>query len=254
MSTYKSKGIILKRSNFSEADRIVTVFTATIGKIRAVAKGVRRTMSKLSGNLELFTHSNLVFAKGRNIDLIVGSDTIDSFNNLRSDLSKTSIAYYIAELTDKLTPDEHKDTRIYELLVKTFRRINQDKFPISNFQFSMVLITRFFEVKLMNYLGYSPELYKCVHCNKKIDSNSNYFSSFLGGILCKNCRNYDKRAIRISTDAIKILRFLQKNDLDNVKINRKALREIEEVLRDFIVFILEKELKSTEFIKKISIL
>src|SRR3990167_2736637 len=98
MPSYKTRGIIIKRSNFSEADRLVTIFSKDRGKIRAIAKGVRRPLSKLGGHIELFCLTNFVIAEGRNLDIISGAEIEKCFFDIRSGLDKTSTAFYLGEI------------------------------------------------------------------------------------------------------------------------------------------------------------
>jgi len=90
--TYQTEAIIIKKIKLGEADRILTLYTPHLGKIQGVAKGVRRPRSKLAGHLELLTHSQVSLARGRNLDTISGSQTIDSFLPLKSEVWLTSCA------------------------------------------------------------------------------------------------------------------------------------------------------------------
>src|SRR3990170_1939622 len=96
--TYQTEAIIIRKTKLGEADRILTLYTPYLGKIRAVAKGVRRPRSKMSGHLELLTHSQVSLARGRNLDTITGCQTINSFLPLKSHLWLTACALYVAEL------------------------------------------------------------------------------------------------------------------------------------------------------------
>ncbi len=102
---YRTPAIILKRQDFGEADRILTLFTPERGKLRVIAKGARKITSRKGGHIELFTYSNLLIAKGRNFDIVTQAETIQSFRKLREDLSRITYAYYIAELVDLFTQE-----------------------------------------------------------------------------------------------------------------------------------------------------
>lgn len=116
MHSRKTEGIVLKRSNFGEADRILTIYTRHYGKIRAIAKGVRKITSRKAGALELFNHSRLVLARGRNLDVIAEIQALNSFRAWRKNLLSVGLAYYFCELVDKLTPDEQENQRVFSLL------------------------------------------------------------------------------------------------------------------------------------------
>ncbi|MBI5465520.1 DNA repair protein RecO [Candidatus Gottesmanbacteria bacterium] len=119
--TYKTEGIILKRNNFGEADRILTIFTRRFGKIRARAPGIRRTTSRKAPHLELFNLATLFLAQGKNIDIVTEAQTIDNFSGVRHDLKKVSLAYYLCELVDSLCPERQENKEVFNLLTKTLK-------------------------------------------------------------------------------------------------------------------------------------
>lgn len=114
--TYKTEGIILKRRNFGEADKILTIFSKHYGKIRAIAKGIRKITSRKAGSLELFNLCKFVFTKGKNLDIISEVEVLNNFSFWRKNLKKVGIAYYFCELVDKLTPEGQVNKAIFELL------------------------------------------------------------------------------------------------------------------------------------------
>ncbi|MDQ3929933.1 MAG: DNA repair protein RecO, partial [Chloroflexota bacterium] len=157
---YKSEAVIIKRSDLGEADKILTIFTSHFGKLRVVAKGVRKVSSRLAGHVELFTRSQMLLAKARNLDIVTQSETLDSYRPLHDDLDRVAHAYYAAELFDSLTPDELESYPVYRLMVEGFGLLSSDAEP------SRVL--RWMELQLLGYLGYAPELTKCVECRNDI--------------------------------------------------------------------------------------
>jgi len=148
--SFKTEGIILKRMNYGEADRILTIYTSHHGKIRAMAKGVRKLQSRKAGSLELFNHSVLFLIKGKNLDLITEAQAINLFKSWRKNLIKVGIAYYLCELVDKLTPDNQPHEAVFELLKETLKKIGLKENKI---------LVREFEEKLLNELGFGvPEV------------------------------------------------------------------------------------------------
>jgi len=123
MRTYKTEGIILKRSNFGEADRLLTIFTKHYGKIRVRAPGVRRTTSRKAPHLELFNLSTLFLAQGKSIDVVTEAQTLDNFSGIRKDLNKVGVAYYLCELVDSLCPERQENREVFNLLTKTLREV-----------------------------------------------------------------------------------------------------------------------------------
>ena len=119
MSTYKTEGIIIKRNNFLESSLILDIYTKDYGKVEAVARSARKAKGKLKGHLELFLWTEMILAHGKSIDTITSSLTIESFFGLRNNLKLSYGAYYILELVDKMTAEEHQDERIFYLLKKS---------------------------------------------------------------------------------------------------------------------------------------
>ncbi len=247
MATYKTNGIILHRRNFSESDRIITIFTLDHGKIYTIAKGIRRPVSKLSGHLELFTYCDLFMASGRNLDIICQAETKNSFRHIRHNLFKTSIAYYMAELVLRVIQERQENKEVFKLLKETFYYLSKDGDP--------EILVRWFEINLIKNVGFHPEFNWCVHCKKEIKENQEvFFSANFGGILCSSCKKFDYSVFKLSEDALKNIKILQKGKLQNIyklEIKEDILDEIENLMNFYISFILEKELKSKKFIQKI---
>jgi len=146
---YKTEGIILKRKNFGEADKVLTIFTKHYGKIKVIAKGIRKITSKKAGTLELFNHCKLVLAKGKDLDIITEAQVINNFSSWRKNLNKVGVAWYFCELVDKLTAEEQANKDIFELLKNYLENLNQGNKP----QF-----IRSFEEHLLNQLGFGIPL------------------------------------------------------------------------------------------------
>jgi DNA repair protein RecO (recombination protein O) len=156
MSSYKTEGVILKRLNYGEADRILTIYTKHYGKIRAIAKGVRKITSRKGGNLELFNHCILFLAEGRNLDIVTEAQVVSSFSRLGDDLEKAAAAFYVVELVDQLTPDGQVNRRVFDLLVDALNdlqsAINRSEgSPLADNQ---QLTIHKFEIELLRLLGF----------------------------------------------------------------------------------------------------
>ncbi len=147
MSRYfKTEGIVLKRINFGEADKILTIYTNHYGKIRAIAKGVRKLTSRKGGNVELFNQIVVFLNKGRNLNILTEVQVLNTFKVWRRDLKKVAVAYYFCELVDKLTPDEQSHRVVYKLLVDFLSKIGSTK--------GLPKLIREFEEKLLIELGF----------------------------------------------------------------------------------------------------
>ena len=147
MPSYKTEGVILKRSNYGEADRILTIFTKHYGKIKAIAKGVRKITSRKGGNVELFNHCVLFLAKGKNLDIVTEVQVINSFSRLGGGLEKAAVAFYLVELVDRLTPDGQVSRQVFDLLVGALSGLQAADNKRQD-------ITQDFEVRLLSLLGF----------------------------------------------------------------------------------------------------
>lgn len=239
MATYKTSGIIIKRTNLREADRILTIYTQEHGKIRAVAKGVRKTLSKLAGNLELFCLDKLLIAEGRNLDIIAEVENIKCYFSLRSNLRATHMAYYLAEIVDQMTLENQSHPSIFDLLEQVLEGLSS--------QANRLLIP-FFEINFLSESGFKPELYQCLNCGKKIIAQKNYFSFSSGGLVCGVCQASDQL---ISNQAIKVLRLFLKNKatiVNKISLENKLIKEIEELTSNYLKYFHQKEFNARRFI------
>jgi DNA repair protein RecO (recombination protein O) len=243
---YQTEAVIIKKIKLGEADRILTLYTPKLGKIRAVAKGVRRPKSKLSGHLELLTHSMVSLARGKNLDTITGSQTINSFLSLKSDLELTSCALYFSELTDQFAPEHSENETLFRLLLNSFERLSQKA--------NREMVLRLFEMQLLETAGYRPELYHCIGCRSNLEPVNNSFVPNSGGFFCPSCSRNLPFGVTLSVNALKVMRLLQNDDramLDRLVINRELAGEVENTLKFYIRFLLEKEVKSAAWLDDI---
>jgi len=243
---YQTEAIIIKRIKLGEADRILTLYTPELGKLKAVAKGNRRPQSKLGGHVELLTHSRLMLARGRNLDIITQAQTINNFLAIKDDLELISRGLYIAELVDSFTGEHIEDRRIFDLVLDALQQLSHAN--------DCELVLRYFELHLLNYLGYRPQLQQCTECNSPLKPEANFFSPSRGGVLCHDCGFHEPVARPISLNALKVLRLWQNCDYAaarRVKISSKLDTELEQVMREHIKYLLEKQLKSTAWLDKL---
>jgi DNA repair protein RecO (recombination protein O) len=228
---YKTIGIILKRENFRENDRLITIYTRDYGKIETIAHGTRKIKSKLAGHLEPFTLVDLIIVKGKNFDKIIGSKTINSFCNLKFDLVKIKHGSQILKIADLMTKVHLKDEKIFRLLRKTLETISLKSVNQCDY------LTYYFILHFLSLLGYAPELYQCVHCKIKIKPNENVFSFKFGGLLCQKCKEIDLDSLNISTNAIKVLRLmLNEREFKKIKIDLNLFQEIKKIIDLFLKY------------------
>jgi DNA repair protein RecO (recombination protein O) len=241
---YQTEAVVIKKTKLGEADSILTFFTPHLGKIQGFARSLRKPRSKLAGHLELLTHSQVSFARGRNIDTITGSQTINSFLPLKSDLWLTSCGLYVAELVNQFTADHQENFSLFRLTLETLARLCRadDK----------DLILRYFELHLLEGVGYRPQLHECVTCHRVLEPTTNSFSPGAGGMLCPDCTLGQSLAYPLSVNVQKVLRLLQSSDYasaSRVKTDPELAHEIETVISSYLKYLLEKEVKSAAWLE-----
>lgn len=243
MATYKTRGIILKRQNFHEADRILTIYTEDHGKVKIIAKGVRKLLSRLGGHLEPFYLVNLVVAEGRNIDVLTGVTIENHFLDMRDDLKNMARAYCMGEAVDALTNEREENEEIFRLIWESLEYLEHHP--------EQQVLDEYFQINLLNLLGYRPELYECVHCRKKIEPDEITWDHEHGGVLCERCNH---QGLRVSAEAIKVLRILLARNirvLSRLSVGDKLEEEVDKIIGDFLKYLLQRELISENFIKKV---
>jgi len=165
--TFHAQAVVLRHSEYGEADRILTLFSLERGKFQAIAKGVRKIKSRKAGHLEPFTLVSLFLAEGRNLAIITQAESIRSYPGIKADLKLTGYAAYVVELLDRFTQEEGRNTQLFQLLVETLQRLEEDPEPLTS--------VHYYEVQLLDLLGFRPELNKCTACGKKIEPVDQYF-------------------------------------------------------------------------------
>ena len=244
--TYRCDALTLKKSPVAEADLIVTLFTRDRGKLRAVAKGARRTSSKLLGHLEPLTQVRLSLAQGRNLDYITQAQVIESFADLKQDLGAITKGLYLAELVDGFGSEDSSNQPLYQLAVEILKSIGQD--PESEWPL------RFFEVHLLRLSGLMPELYRCVECQRPLSPGNHRFSPTLGGTLCPDCQPTRAQVRPLSLRVLKVLRLLHRSPLPSVmglKADPTLANELKSVLGGTVSYWLDKEIRSNSFLEQL---
>ena len=211
---FKTEGIVLKRRNFGEADRILTVFSLSSGKISVLAKGVRRITSRRAGNVELLNRVSMFLHKTKGMPILTEAESLQTFEKLKADLKLSTVAYHIIELIDKLTAENQENRILYEHLVQVLRRLERKPRQI---------LIRAFEVKILSLMGFA-----------------NFQESLqLEGV------NIDVK------DLLKDLEFMSWDKIEKIEINEKQALELESVLRYHLEKVIEGTLKSRQYLKKL---
>jgi len=240
---YRTEGVILRRSDFGEADRLLVLSTPGYGKLRVLAKGVRKVPSRKAGHVEPFMRSQFLLARGRSFDIVTQAETLDAYAGLREGLVPVTYAYYLAELVDAFSQEGEENEALYRLLVQTLEALAAGDEP--------GLLARFFELRLLGYAGYRPELQRCVACGASHEPAKVFLSAGEGGMRCRRCAESGGGELEVSLGAFKVLRYLQSREyaaVRGLRLRPGTAREVEQVLRRYLTFALERNLKSVAFL------
>lgn len=230
---YRTQGVIIKKEDRGEANRIFTIYTKEFGKLELLARAERKIKSKLRGGLELFYLSEIEFIQGKTHKTLTDAILINNFKKLRKDLERLAIAYKISEVLDKLVKGQESDKEIWQLLDEVFNKLNNWPLTIGNWK--LEIIYYYFLWNLLSILGYQLELYNCSLCQKKISPKDIFFSPKEGGLICNQCKKSTKYEKPINPDTVKIIRVLFKKDwsiLNKLKIEAKYLKPLK-IISDY---------------------
>lgn len=233
MALRNDQGIVLRSFPFGEADRVVVLLSPNRGKLRTVAKGVRRTTSRFGGRLEPFSHVDLVLYEGRNLDTLTAATTIDSFPRLRSDLDKVVAAGTMVEVADAVAQEEENSRRLFLLLYRGLKALERGPLHPD--------LVASFLLKAAEIVGVSPALRHCAGCGRR--DGLTRFSFSAGGAQCDACRSESAYALRQGlTD---YLAALASSDLDKLPAVDTALSpDAMGVTRRFLEYHLDRRLAS----------
>ena len=242
--TYRAQGLVLKNSPFAEADLLVTLFTREAGKLRAVARGARRSGSKMVGHFEPLTVVRLALARGRNLDIVTQVEVAQNFALLKGELTALSRGLYVAELVDGFGPESYANPALYDLAVETLAAMTRE--PHRD------LVLRCFELHLLRVSGFMPELFHCVECRKTLVPENHRFSPDAGGTLCPNCGPAGMQVRPLSVRALKVLRLLHRSrvgQLPPLVVGGPLEQELKSILSAAIHYWLDQEIRSNSFLE-----
>lgn len=235
---YRDHGIVLRTYKLGEADRIVVFITERHGKVRAVAKGVRKTRSKFGSRLEPMSHSALQLYEGRELDIVTQAESVDHFRAIREDLDRYGRAMSMLEAIDQIAQDREPNPRLYQMLLGALRSLAAQDSP---------LVLGAFYWKLLVAEGFGPELDVCVSCGEEADLVA--FDLNEGGTLCRSCRSGHP----VSDDALTVLRMVLGGQLSVALTlpDAPAIHEVEVLATRAIEYHIERRLRSVGVIDRV---
>ncbi len=236
------EGIILTETNYSEASKILNVFTKEHGLIGIMSKGCRKMKSKLrSVSRKMIYGTFHVYFRENGLSTLIGIDVINSFSNTLMNLEKISYASYILDLTNQVIK-QNEDKEIFNLLKNALLKIDEGLNPIA--------ITNILELKLLDYLGVSPSIDACAECGSQKQIVT--ISSYAGGYICKECYQNEPLVGEKTIKMIRLYYYIDMKSLRKLEVDEKTTKEINNFLDDYYDRYTGLYIKSKEFIKQLN--
>ncbi len=245
--SYKTSGVALRQYPLGEADRIFSILTPDHGKVRVVARSVRRPRGRLRGHLDLTNVVSFSASYGRDLDVVTEAMILDGHEAIRADLSRLSQALYVCELADLFAEERSPSRALYDLVVLTLEALGYSE--------RVWLLVRWFEHRLLEITGFRPELERCVECGDTLEPADHAFAPELGGTLCPACRARSEAArMRISQTAMRVLRHLQRarspRQVGALELGARLMAEVEGAQARYIRSIVERDIRSADFTRR----
>lgn len=221
---YRTEALVLRHRPLGEADRLVTLLTWERGKLCAVARGARKTKSKLAAGVDFFTHGYFILYRGKTFPTITGQEVKERFLHFRQDPDLYPYGLYLAELADLLLEEEQPAPECCRLLAAAWRLLGEGV--------DRALLSRAFELKLMSAIGYRPHLEGCLSCG---DPEATLFSPRQGGLLCPSCSGGEGMGLEKGT--LSLARHLLNTPLEQIKAVRSTRLQKAELDQAFTAFL-----------------
>lgn len=243
---FRTDAIVLRRRDFGEADRLLTLLTPGHGKLRAIAKGARKPTARKTGHVELYAQVDMLIARGRELHIVQQAETKEPFLALREDLVRATYASHLVELLDRFTAEQDTERAEYDLLTNALGWLCEEGDPR--------LVARYYELALLGIAGFAPALHHCALGQEELEPVDQFFSTSDGGVICPEHYAGMSRGIALSLNGLKTLRYMQTRDWAAIKvlnINGPLHLELEHIMLTYITYLLEQRLQSVEFLKRL---
>ncbi|NPV26843.1 MAG: DNA repair protein RecO [Firmicutes bacterium] len=242
---YRTEAIVLRARDYGEADLLLTLFSRGLGRLQAIAKGVRKPQSKLRAGVQPLMYAHFQLYAGRStLYTVTQSESLEAFRLLREDLERLTHAVYLCELLDKMLPEQEAHADVFDLTL-TIMYLMEQADP--------TILTHFFELRLASLLGYQPRLECCVSCEGPLLAPLR-FSAARGGVLCRNCLSYDGEAKSVTPGTVALMNQWLKVDpriLERIKVLEYSRGEISDLLPYYLEYYLEKRLQTLTVINNL---
>ncbi|MGE5403913.1 MAG: DNA repair protein RecO [Candidatus Saccharibacteria bacterium] len=238
---HRVSAIVLKGFDFKETDQILTLFTREMGKVKGIAKGVKKPKSTLRGAVQPFCCSSLYLVTSKDMFIVSQGKIDDFFGGIREDINKTLQAIYIMELLDKSMIDRDPNPALFDFTLTVLKTMAEGSVN--------PLLLRFYETKLMKFLGYAPVLNICSHCGEA--RQLTHFSLRTGGVVCSGCA-LQVSSTKVSPAALAVMRALLEQNLtvlSRLKVSSSVESEVECALENYLEYYLEKKFNLKSVLK-----
>ena len=258
MALYRADGIVLRTRPLGEADKVLVILTRTAGKVEAVARGARRTRSRLLGGTQPFTCARYLLYRGRELDTVSQAEVVEAFRPLREDLGRMALATYAAELVDLLVAEREPAEPVFDLLLEFYRLLAGPdggrageaapgpEASAADGWTGVDMAVRAFELHLMKLVGFQPELERCARCRGELRPPVR-FDPEAGGTTCSACRS----GLPCSADGLQWLRRLAQTGLAGaarLAVPAAERAELERLLRAYVTCRTERPVRSLAFL------
>jgi DNA repair protein RecO (recombination protein O) len=244
---YVTDAIVLSRFDYGEADRILTLLTPGSGKLKAIAKGIRRPTSRIGGSLEPFAELQVALARGRTFDVVTQVSVGHAWLNLRDSLEGAATAWYLAELAERSIEERHEAEAVYTLLKRGYELLDAGMAPGR--------VARWYEMRLADEMGVRPEVDRCVECDRVVEADERFrWVPPLGGVLCDRCPGPPHDRTALTLDALKVLKAYQRLDVEALaalRLSAAVEREVEAAMREFLRVALDRDARSLAFLDEV---
>ncbi|CAG7620070.1 DNA repair protein RecO [Paenibacillus allorhizosphaerae] len=238
---YRVQGIVIRSMDYGEGNKIITLLTREHGKLSVVARGAKKVKSRYGSSVQLFTFGDYLFFKSGQLGTLNHAEIIEPYHKIREELHRAAHASYLAELTDRMLGDQEGQPFIFDQLKGSLTAVQEDK--------DFAIVDHLFEMKMLMFAGYTPELTQCVVCSEHAEAAA--FSVGLGGMLCERCILRDPQAIRISSGILKMLRLFIQADvrrLGQIDVKPQSKELLKQLMRSYMDTHVGLRLKSRDFL------
>lgn len=247
MAIISTEGIVLRTVDLRETSKIAFFFTRQQGKVKGVLKGIRKDPRKFGTSLEKFTVNDIVYYQYRNTDihLVSQCDMKQFFAPIREDSRRIMAADYAAELVNRVMPDEEKNEPVYDLMLEFYSSLKPGA--------DIDSLVHMFQIKFLSFSGFRPHIDSCVVCGKGIGQERPGFSMQKGGLVCQRCQGKDTALVPVTRGAVTSLLYIEDKPWKAcllLKMPPSIKQELRRILNNFLVFHLEKNIKSAKYLFK----